>query len=62
MWNVIITMTTVGYGDVFAMSHAGRAIAVVSAFVGVLIVSVFVLCIMNSMAFDYSEDRAYSLL
>lgn len=62
MWNVLITMTTVGYGDVYAMSHAGRAIAVVSAFVGVMIVSLFVVCIMNSLKFDYSEEKTFYLL
>lgn len=55
-------MTTVGYGDTFAMSHAGRAIAVVSAFIGVMIVSVFVVCIMNSLKFDFSEEKVFYLL
>ena len=61
-WNVIITMTTVGYGDIYAQSHAGRAIAVLSAFIGVLLLSVYVLCIMNSMTFNYSESRSEALL
>lgn len=52
MWYVLITMTTVGYGDVFAMSHAGRAIAIICAFVGVLIVALFVLCLDNILSFD----------
>ena len=53
-WNVVITMTTVGYGDIYAESHAGRAIAVTSAFSGVLILSIYVLCINNSMEFEQS--------
>jgi len=45
-------MTTVGYGDVFAMSIAGRAIAVLTAFIGVVIVSLFVVSLDGSFKFD----------
>ncbi|CDW84960.1 small-conductance calcium-activated potassium channel protein [Stylonychia lemnae] len=62
MWYVLITMTTVGYGDVYAYSHAGRAITVVCAFVGVLIVSLFVICLMNILKFDYSQEKSFNLL
>lgn len=61
-WNIVITMTTVGYGDIYAESHAGRAIAVTSAFSGVLILSIYVLCINNSMQFEQSEAKSFALL
>jgi hypothetical protein len=52
MWYVLITMTTVGYGDVFAFSHAGRAIVILTAFIGVIIVSLFVYALYKTMNFD----------
>lgn len=54
MWYVLITMTTIGYGDVYAYSHGGRSISVICAFIGVLIVSLFVVCLMNILKFDNS--------
>eukprot|EP00347_Sterkiella_histriomuscorum_P003133 403365464 len=62
MWYVLITMTTVGYGDVYAMSHAGRAIAIICAFIGVMIVSMFVVCLYNILQFDQSQEKSFNLL
>jgi len=62
MWYVLITMTTVGYGDVYAFSHAGRALSVICAFIGVLIVSLFVVCLMNILKFDNSQEKSFNLL
>jgi hypothetical protein len=55
-------MTTVGYGDIYAMSHCGRFVAVLCAFWGIFIVSLFVLALTNMFAFNFSEKKAYSLL
>ena len=62
MWNIVITMTTVGYGDVYAESHAGRSIAVIAAFIGVVIVSLFVLSIDRSFQFDQPQAQAFVLM
>ena len=62
MWNILITMTTVGYGDVYAMSHTGRCIALITAFWGVFLVSLFVISLMNTLNFSSSENKTYNLL
>ena len=62
MWNILITMTTVGYGDVYAQSHAGRAIAIITAFWGVFLVSLFVVSLQNMLEFDPSQAKAFNLL
>eukprot|EP00347_Sterkiella_histriomuscorum_P010523 403375958 len=62
MWNILITMTTVGYGDVYAMSHTGRFIAVIAAFWGIFLLSLFILSLMNMLNLDSSEQKAYNLL
>jgi hypothetical protein len=62
MWNVLITMTTVGYGDVYAMSHCGRFVAVVAAFWGVFLLSLFILSLTSMFSFNPSEEKSYNLL
>ena len=62
VWYVLITMTTVGYGDVYAMSHCGRAIVIIAAFWGVFFVSLFVVSLTNLLSFDSSQAKSYNLL
>jgi len=59
MWNVLITMTTIGYGDYFPISHCGRVVAIITAFWGVLDTSLFVLACVNITTFTSSENKAY---
>jgi len=49
VWNVLITMTTVGYGDYYAKSNAGRVVSIICAFWGVFIVSLFVVSLTNML-------------
>jgi hypothetical protein len=62
MWNVIITLTSVGYGDIYPKSLFGRLWGVLIAFWGVFVTSFFVVTVTNMLAFSPSEDKAYNLL
>jgi len=62
MWNVIITLTSVGYGDVMPVSNFGRLIGIVTAFWGVLFTSLFVVALYNSLELQDGELRAFILL
>ncbi len=42
IWCVVITMTTVGYGDVYAVSPFGRVISIINALWGAFIISMLV--------------------
>lgn len=42
IWCVVITMTTVGYGDVAAVSPFGRIISIINALWGAFIISLLV--------------------
>jgi hypothetical protein len=62
MWNVIITLTTVGYGDYYPKTNFGRFVGVITAFWGVFFVSLFVVALTNTLELEDSEVRAYTLL
>ena len=62
VWNVLITMTTIGYGDYYPVSLGGRLVAIITAFWGVLDTSLFVLACLNITEFTSSESKAFQLL
>jgi potassium intermediate/small conductance calcium-activated channel subfamily N protein 2 len=55
IWNVLVTMTTVGYGDYFPKTNVGRIIGIIVSFWGVFIVSLFVVTLSNMFLFDSGE-------
>ena len=59
MWNVIVTMTTVGYGDFFPKTTMGWIVGIIICFWGVVVVSVFVVTLTNMLTFDPSEEKTY---
>ena len=62
IWNILITMTTVGYGDLFPKSNVGRLVGILCAFWGVIYVSLFVVALTNMLEFDSPEKKAFMLL
>ena len=62
MWYVIITLSTVGYGELYAKTFFGRCVALIICFWGVFILSLFVVTITDSLEFSTNEDKSYSLL
>lgn len=55
IWCVIITMTTVGYGDVYAVSPFGRIISIINALWGAFVISLLVSSI--GRIFELSEGQ-----
>ena len=62
MWNVLITMTTVGYGDIYPKSIMGRMVGILVFFWGVFIVSFFVVTLNNMLTFSPNEEKSFNLL
>ena len=61
MWTVLVTMTTVGYGDFYIKTLFGRLVGIIVAFWGVFIVSLFVVSLSTMLEFDNAEDKAYMI-
>ena len=62
MWNVIITLTSVGYGELFPKTFWGRIVGIIISFWGVFIVSFFVVTITQLLMFTGGEDKSYNVL
>lgn len=54
-WLAIITMTTVGYGDIYPLSYPCKVVGVLCAFWGVYITSLFVNSVTNYLKNDDAE-------
>lgn len=59
LWAVFLTMSTVGFGDYFARTSIGRFLMFLCAMAGNVIVSIFVVVIMNILEMSPVEDKAY---
>jgi potassium intermediate/small conductance calcium-activated channel subfamily N protein 2 len=62
MWNVIITLSSVGYGELFPKTFYGRIVGIIVCFWGVFIISFFVVTVTNMLEFSGQEERSYDLL
>lgn len=54
-WVVIITLTSVGYGDYYPKSDGGRIIAIIIAFWGIFFLSLLVVALTNTLELEESE-------
>ena len=62
MWSVILTMTTVGFGDIYPRTFAGRVMIFIVSMVGVVIVSIVVVTVMNIFQMSPLESKAYTVI
>lgn len=59
LWSASVSMTTVGYGDIYPFTNLGRFIIVICAVLGTTIVSLMVISMQNSLNLSGLELRAY---
>lgn len=60
LWLMIITMTTVGYGDYTPETISGRLIVVVACFFGITTVSLIVIIFQDLFKLTTSEARVFN--
>jgi hypothetical protein len=61
-WNIIITMSTVGYGDTFPKTILGRTVVVLSIFWGGVILALTFVSVGSVLQLKPNERRAYNAI
>lgn len=59
---VVITITSVGFGDFTPLTLIGRTVGFICIFCGVMTVSMMVLVVGNTFQMDYGEGNALKIL
>mmetsp|Transcript_48189 Transcript_48189/g.73365 ORF Transcript_48189/g.73365 Transcript_48189/m.73365 type:complete len:441 (-) Transcript_48189:40-1362(-) len=62
MWVIIITMTTVGYGDTYPKSPAGRGVAVIASFYAVVLLALAVNAVTQRLSLTRDQMKTLEFL
>ena len=62
IWCIIITMSTVGFGDFYPQSLIGRIITIFSSFLGTFLISLMVAALSVAVDFNSQEENAYQTI
>ena len=57
IWLIIITMTTVGYGDEFPVTSLGRVVAIMAALAAVIMLAITVNLVVSKLTLSRSETK-----
>jgi voltage-gated potassium channel Kch len=58
IWLTVITMTTVGYGDIYPQTVGGQVVGILIALWGAFVISLLIMVTASVFDFDAKEQRA----
>ena len=61
-WVIIITMMTIGYGDIYPSTHFGRVVVFFAALVGMILTSLLIVSMSNFVTFLPEEKKAHNVI
>lgn len=59
IWFLIVTTTTIGYGDYYPITNLGRIFSVVAAIIGNINISILIYTTQVKFSFDEAEEKVY---
>jgi len=62
MWCIFVSMTSVGYGDYFAKTLAGRLVTIIACIIGNYFVSMMMVFMTQKSGLNENEKKAYNLI
>lgn len=62
IWLIVITSTTVGYGDIYPHTVGGQFVIILTAFWGTFLVSLLVLVVANVFDLSSNEQKAIAFI
>ena len=62
IWLIIVTMTTVGYGDLYPKSNGGRIIGILTCIWGIFLASFYTVTLSNFLSFTPAQNKSYNLM
>jgi voltage-gated potassium channel Kch len=62
IWLIVVTLMTVGYGDMSPSTHGGRFIAILSSIGGLFLTATLIGVINNSVELSYTERNVITFL
>lgn len=62
MWLILLTMTTVGFGDTFPRTHMGRIITIITIIWGTFLLSLMIIMFNNYILFSRNQEKSFYFL
>jgi hypothetical protein len=62
LWVTVITITTVGYGDIYPKTHIGRLVGITACLSGYVMISLFVITLTNMLNLTVAEENSFNLM
>lgn len=59
-WLMLVTMTTVGYGEIYPTTYFGRVVVIIACIVGTFVLSLLVVFLGQTISFDDVERNVYN--
>jgi potassium intermediate/small conductance calcium-activated channel subfamily N protein 2 len=62
MWNILITLFSIGYGDIFTYTLLGRVIIILLSFYGGFVISVITIAILGELEMSKFENNSFVMM
>lgn len=57
-WLVVVSVTTVGYGDIFPETHFGRMITIIVSFLGTFLITLTIVSVSDNIELDKEQSKS----